>query len=63
MLYLTKLGSVRHEEGKEKKEELSVMYKVLQSNPNLEAFGNTWTLQNDNSSCFGKLTSWVFLNG
>jgi len=25
MLYLTKIGSVRHEEGKEKKEELSVM--------------------------------------
>jgi len=65
MLYLTTLGSASS--GKDNKDGnndvLSVMERVLQSNPILEVFGNARTLRNDNSSRFGKFIELGFSRG
>jgi len=57
MRYLTAVGN---QTGSSDFEQGSVMDRVLQSNPILEAFGNARTNRNDNSSRFGKYIELLF---
>lgn len=57
MKYLTTVGNSN---GIVELEEGSLMERVLQSNPILEAFGNARTIRNDNSSRFGKFIELLF---
>ncbi|KAJ1445727.1 P-loop containing nucleoside triphosphate hydrolase protein [Pelagophyceae sp. CCMP2097] len=58
MRYLTVVGGGRETSGAET--DATVMERVLQSNPILEAFGNARTVRNDNSSRFGKFIELKF---
>lgn len=63
MSYLTTIGT-KHATGQngsnETLDDNSIMKRVLQSNPVLEAFGNARTIRNDNSSRFGKFVKLGF---
>jgi len=61
MRYLTTLGTAGTDNVDDG--EISIMDRVMQSNPILEAFGNAKTLRNDNSSRFGKFIELGFSRG
>ena len=59
MNFLTSLGS-KGQEGAEGKQKDPIETRIMNTNPVLEAFGNSRTARNDNSSRFGKYIKLYF---